>query len=109
VKDATFTAYWRPNCPVKVMTPEEARASVYTWGDAALKAVKSRVPFRAAIPVANRLPEDAEVTIQVDLRALGLSTSVAAVDERTGKRLAIKNGQFTVRVKGRNYTYVSLR
>jgi hypothetical protein len=39
--DAAFTAYWRPNCPVKTQMPE-ARASVYSW------------PGRAAIAIANR-------------------------------------------------------
>jgi hypothetical protein len=99
VKNASFSAYWRPNCPVKVVSPEEARASVYTW----------QKKHGAVVLVANRRPEDAEVTVQVDLKALGLSLTVSAVDERTGKRLALKAGRLTVPVKGRNYTYVSLR
>ncbi len=99
VKNAAFSAYWRPDCPVKVVSPEEGRAGVYTWQ-------KKR---GAVVPVANRRPEDAEIVVKVDLKALGLSASVAAVDERTGKRLALRDGQFSVPVKGRNYTYVSLK
>ncbi|MBM4094969.1 MAG: hypothetical protein FJ276_37000 [Planctomycetes bacterium] len=95
--DAKFTAYWRPNCPVKTPSPE-ARASVYTW------------PGRAAIAIANRQPQDAEVAVEVDLKAFGLSSNaVTAVDERTGNRLALTNGRFTVPVKARNYTFVSLK
>ena len=61
------------------------------------------------VPVTNRLPDPTDVTVTVDLKALGLAgKTVTAVDERTGKPLDLKDGTFTVNVKDRNYTYVSL-
>ena len=94
---ADFVGYWEQGCPVRATTTK-ALASVYKS--------KSIV----AIPVANRLPNDTMITVRVDLEALGLpDRSVRLKDERSGKRLVLADGSFTVPVKARNYTFVSLR
>ena len=96
LKDAAFIAYWRPSCPVKALT-RRALASIYRW------------PGRAVVAVANRLPKDTTVRARVDLDALGLAGKrVIAIDERTGKRLAMAGGTFSVKINGRNFTFVSL-
>jgi len=94
--NADFIGYWEDECPVKAVT-EKALASVYKSEDI------------ISIPVANRLPESADVTVEVDLKALGLNEGVGGVDERTGRPVALKGDSFTVSVKGRNYTFVSFR
>ncbi|NUQ63016.1 MAG: hypothetical protein HUU20_11030 [Pirellulales bacterium] len=95
--DAEFIGYWEDHCPVKSAT-EKALVSLYRIRDGG-----------CVIPVTNRLPKPIEVTVTVDLAALGLEgKAVAAVDERTGEKLPIRNGTLTVLVKDRNYTLVSL-
>jgi hypothetical protein len=93
---ADFIGYWEDDCPVKATT-ERALASVY----------KSENII--SIPVTNRLPKPANVTVEVDMKALGLGPNATGRDERTGKPVAIRNGSFTVPVKDRNYTFVSVR
>jgi len=96
--DAEFIGYWEDECPVKTTTPR-ALVSLYKTSGS-----------RFVVTVANRLPDPTEVTVTVDLKALGLGgMAITAVDERTGKPLEAKGGTFTVPVKGRNYTLVSLR
>jgi hypothetical protein len=96
--DAEFTGYWQDNCPAKTATPK-ALVSLYKTPSGGL-----------VLPVANRQPDPTDVTVTVDLKALGLAgKTVLAVDERTGQPVALANGTFTVRVKDRNYTFVSLR
>jgi hypothetical protein len=64
---------------------------------------------RVVVSVTNRLPDPTAVTVTVDLKAVGLEgQAVTAVDERTGQPLELKDGAFTVNVKDRNYTLVSL-
>jgi phage tail tape-measure protein len=49
------------------------------------------------------------LNLSVDLKALGLDAqAITAVDERTGTTLTVTGGTFTVRVRDRNYTFVSL-
>ena len=95
--DADFTGYWEANCPVKTVTPKALASSYRTQaGD-------------VVIPVTNRLSEATEVTVTIDLKVLDLEgKAITAMDERTGKRLELKDGAFTVTVKGRNYTLISL-
>lgn len=51
----------------------------------------------------------AQVTVTVDLKALGLKgKTIAAIDERTGKPIDLKDGILTVPVMDRNYTLVTL-
>ena len=98
VVDSKFIGYWEDHCPVKTAT-QKALVSLYKTPGGGF-----------VLPVTNRLPNPADVTVTVDLKALGLRVGgVVAVDERTGARLALKDGRFTVPVKGRNYTYVSLK
>ncbi|MFH1923500.1 MAG: glycoside hydrolase domain-containing protein [Planctomycetota bacterium] len=95
--NADFVGYWEDNCPVKTATPEALVSLYKTPGG------------RFIIPVTNRLPNPIEVTVTVDLTALGLEGKVVtAVDERTGKPLELKDGTFTVPVRERNYTFASL-
>jgi hypothetical protein len=95
--DAEFTGYWEAHCPVKTATPR-ALASLY----------KTR-SGNVVIPLANRLPKTTEITVTIDLKALGLEgKAITAVDERTGKPLHLRDGTFTVPVQDRNYTTVSL-
>jgi len=94
--NAEFIGHWRPDCPVKAET-ERALAAAYV------------MPGRALVPVVNRLPETATVSVKADLAALGLAgQAVKVVDERTGESLTIEGGAFSVGIKGRNFTYVSL-
>lgn len=93
---AEFTAYWRENCPVRAMS-ERTLASIYRW------------PDRVVVAIANRLPDDADVIVSVDLDDLGLANrDITAIDERTGKPAQFSNGHLVVPVKGRNYTFISL-
>jgi hypothetical protein len=94
---ADFTGYWESNCPVRTGTPK-ALVSLY------------RTPGGAfVLPVVNRLAQAADIVVTLDLKALGLDGKpLQAVDERTGQILASADGTFTVQVKERNYTYVSL-
>ncbi|NLY00532.1 MAG: hypothetical protein GXY83_30930 [Rhodopirellula sp.] len=94
---ADFIGYWEDQCPVRTAT-EKALVSVY-------KAPGGRL----VVPITNRLPNPVEVTVAVDLNALGLEgKTITAVDERTGKPVELKGGTFTVLVQGRNYTFISL-
>ncbi len=93
IVDAQFVGYWRDDCPVRALT-ERALASAYLRDDAVV------------IPVTNRLPDAAEV--RVDVSGLGLDADATAVDLRTGEALAIEGGEMTVPVGGRNYTYVTV-
>ncbi len=95
--EAEFVAYWREGCPVRATT-DGAFASAYRW------------PGRAAVAVANRLPQGQNVSIHVDLERLGLKgQTMTATDERSGKTVSIEDGRLVVPVKGRNYTLVSLQ
>jgi hypothetical protein len=79
-------------------TGEGTLASVYKW------------PGRAAIAIANRLSGDADVTVQMSPDKLGLgSRSLVATDMRTGKTVDIRDDRFTVPVRGRDYTFVSVK
>jgi hypothetical protein len=95
--DADFTGYWEPNCPVKTATPK-ALASLY------------KTPAgNFVVPVTNRQPQATDVTVTVDLKALGLERkAITAIDGRTGKKLELKDGTFRVQVQNRHYTFVSL-
>lgn len=92
--DADFTGYWQPACPVRAVT-RKALASVYK--------TKGGV---TVIAIANRLADD--TTVEVDLKSLK-PRAVKAVDERTGNAATLKGNLLAVPVKGRNYTFVSLR
>jgi len=94
--EAEFIAYWRENCPVQTAT-EGTLASVYKW------------PDRAAVAVANRRAVDADITVQISLDDLGLSSrAVVATDVRTGKTVDVNHDRCTVPLRGRDYTFVSL-
>ncbi|MBC8871233.1 MAG: hypothetical protein H8E44_17540 [Planctomycetes bacterium] len=96
LNEAEFIAYWREDCPVQATGAGEL-ASVYKW------------PRRAAVAVANRLPGDADVTVRIGLDELGFgSRPVMATDARTGKTVDVSKDRFTVPVRGRDYTFVSL-
>jgi hypothetical protein len=66
---------------------------------------------RAVLAIANTLPKETPVDVSVDLAALGWPSGSEPVltDERTGANIPWNNGQFTVPVKARNYTLVSLQ
>jgi hypothetical protein len=94
---ADFIGYWQANCPVKTPTPK-ALASLYKTAGGGI-----------VIAVTNRLPNPTEVTVTVDLKSLGLENkAVTPTDERTSKPLEFRGGTFTVPVKDRNYTFVSV-
>jgi hypothetical protein len=96
---ARFFPYWRPGCPAKTST-EKALVSAYAFDGQ-----------RAVLAIANTLPKETPVDVSVDLTALGWPSGSEPVltDERTGASIPWNNGQFTVPVKSRNYTLVSLQ
>jgi hypothetical protein len=95
--DADFIGYWEDHCPVKTTTPK-ALASVYKTPSG-----------RLVLAVANRLPRDQEVSVQLDLARLGLKgRTVRATDERTGHAVPVEQGRLNVRVKARNYAFFTL-
>lgn len=96
--DADFIGYWEDNCPVKT-TNEKALGSLYKTPEGGL-----------VVAVANRLPHDENVSVELDLENLGLKgRTITATDERTGQTLDVRQRRFVVPVKGRNYTLVSLQ
>ncbi len=94
--EAEFIAYWRKNCPVKSSTPE-VKVSVYL------------LPGKAALIISNFNEKPQTAKLRVNLRKLGLKTPLAAIDERTGMKYSVNNGEFSVPVKGWNYTIVTLK
>jgi glycosyl hydrolase family 123/cellulose/xylan binding protein with CBM9 domain/concanavalin A-like lectin/glucanase superfamily protein len=95
--DVKFIAYWRPECPVKALMPKTI-ASVFIH------------PKGITIPIANKKPEATLVPIKLDAKALGITgKNVTITDVRTGGKLVMKDNTIYVPVKGRNYTYVTIR
>lgn len=63
-----------------------------------------------AVAIANLAPEDHEITVHVDLKALGLADgTVEARDERAGQSVAVSGNRLTLPVKGYNYGLVTLK
>lgn len=92
-----FIAFWRPGCPV-TSRPETSRASVYVWND------------RVAVAVANRAGAPKDVTVTLDLEALGLAgKKLVAKDVRTGDNVHMNGNTFTVTLKPRNFTFIDIR
>jgi Concanavalin A-like lectin/glucanases superfamily/Carbohydrate family 9 binding domain-like/Glycoside hydrolase 123, N-terminal domain len=88
--------YWEKGCPVKAIG-NRAHASVY------------KTSRGAAIGVGNFLGKAQTVKVKVDLAKLGLAGKKLTVkDLRSGKVLKLKNGSFSVPIKSRNYTIVTL-
>ncbi|MEI8244286.1 MAG: LamG domain-containing protein [Lentisphaerota bacterium] len=93
-----FLPYWRPGCPTTSRT-EQALVSAYAFDGQ-----------RAVLVIVNPIPRDRPVEVTVNLAALGWPAGAEPLlsDERTGTSIPWKNGQFTVPVKGMNYTLISL-
>jgi hypothetical protein len=97
VVESQFIGYWESGCPVKAQTAK-ALASVYKNADF------------VAVPVTNRQVEAIPVTVNIDLKALGLDgKKLKLTDERTRRPVELKDGTFTIPLSGRNFTFVSLR
>jgi hypothetical protein len=97
VVESQFIGYWESGCPVKAQTAK-ALASVYKNADF------------VAVPVTNRQVDAILVTVNIDLKALGLDgKKLKLTDERTRRPVELKDGTFTVPLSGRNFTFVSLR
>ncbi|MFN6016309.1 MAG: glycoside hydrolase domain-containing protein [Verrucomicrobiota bacterium] len=96
---ARFFPYWRPACPAKTST-EKALVSAYAFDGQ-----------RAVLVIANTASNEMPVEVSVDLAALGWPSGSEPVltDERTGASILWNNGQFTIPVRARNYTLVSLQ
>lgn len=96
---ARFFPYWRPGCPATTGT-ENALVSAYAFDGK-----------QAVLVIANTLPKETPVMVSLDLAALGWPSGSEPLltDERTGASIPWNNGQFTVPVRARNYTLVSLR
>ena len=94
-----FFPYWRPACPATTST-DKAFVSAYAFDGQ-----------RAVLAIANTLPKESPVDVSVDLAALSWPSGSEPIltDERTGASIPWNNGQFTVPVKARNYTLVSLQ
>lgn len=60
------------------------------------------------LAVANLSPETRNDTVELNLSELGLKSPVNAFDERYNRKITIDENRFSVKVKGRNYTIVSL-
>ncbi len=95
IVDSDFVGYWQAGCPVRTTT-DGARVSLYTTERAYILAV------------ANRLPRDNEISLELDLESLALNDKPPARDARTGERLACSAGRIAVRVPRRNYTFVGI-
>jgi hypothetical protein len=87
--------YWEKGCPVKAIG-ERAHASVY---------IKSK---GVAVGVGNYLGKDQTVKVKVDLAKLGLTNKSKVTDLSSGKVLKMTNGTFSVPLKSRNYTIVTM-
>ncbi len=96
--EARFLPYWRSGCPATTNT-EAAMVSAYAFDGK-----------RAVLVIANPLPNEMPVEVAVDLSALNWPAGAVPLltDERTGASIPWKDGHFTVPVKARNYTLVSL-
>ena len=97
--EARFLPYWRSGCPATTNT-EQALVSAYAFDGK-----------QVVLVIANTLPKETLVEVSVDLAALGWPSGLEPLltDERTGVSIPWSNGHFTVTVRARNYTLVSLR
>ncbi len=92
----TSICYWEKGCPVKA-EGKRAYATVY------------KTAAGVAIGIGNYLDKPQEVKVTVDLAKLGLAgKKLTVTDLRSGKILKLSNGAFTVPVKSRNYTIVTI-
>jgi Concanavalin A-like lectin/glucanases superfamily/Glycoside hydrolase 123, N-terminal domain/Carbohydrate family 9 binding domain-like len=87
--------YWEKGCPVKA-TGKRAYASVYITSKGAV------------IGIGNYLGKNQIIKVKVNLAKLGLTGKATVKDLRSGKVLKMTNGTFSVPVKSRNYTIVTL-
>jgi hypothetical protein len=94
--DAEFVGFWRPDCPVRALSPD-ARASLYRTNQGPVLVVASRAT------VAKR------VDLQLDLATLGLAAGAHASDARSGAKLVLDGDRLSVPLAARSYTYVPLR
>ena len=93
---SSFAGYWQTDCPVNAVT-DRALASYYQGKN------------RHVVAVANRLAEDAEIAIELDVARMGLNgKGLALADARTGRALALDDSRVTVRIPQRNYTFITL-
>ena len=97
--EARFFPYWRPGCPAKTST-EKALVSAYAFDGQ-----------RTVLAIANTNSKELPLDVSVDLAALGWPSGSEPLltDERNGASIPWNNGQFTVPVRARYYTLVSLR
>ena len=93
-----FKAYWEKDCPVKAFT-SKCMASIYKLND-----------NNFVIVIANKAKKDQNVTIKISANLWNLKNKkLKAVDERSGQKIKISNSKFSVKLKARNYTYITLR
>jgi concanavalin A-like lectin/glucanase superfamily protein len=93
-----FKAYWEKDCPVKSLT-SNCMASIYKIKD-----------NHFVVVVANKTKKDQNVNIAINGNLWGLDKKkLQAVNERNSKKIKISNSKLTVKVKARNYTYITLK
>jgi Family of unknown function (DUF6067) len=94
--ESEFVGHWRPDCPVRALSPE-ARASLY------------RGARGAVAVIANRAATEKTVEVRLELQALGLEGGVVARDERRGKPLEVRGDKLAISLGPHSYSYVTLR
>lgn len=88
--------YWRDDCPAGTAV-RKTHAAVYV------------TPRSVLIAIANRNPAPTDVEVTLDLEALAIDArEIVALDERTKENVPITGGKFSVPVKARSYTIVSI-
>ena len=97
-EDVVFIPYWNINPPVTVAS-----------GGPDVRITAWKRPKRARVLVSNCSNEDRTVSLNVDLKALGLSDKALAMDERKGTQIPMTGGKITgVRVGRHNYEVLIL-
>ncbi|HCU35027.1 MAG TPA: hypothetical protein DGT21_06065, partial [Armatimonadetes bacterium] len=94
VQQAEWMPYWR-NSDVVTVTPEDCYASLFNHLDG-----------RALAYVSNLSREDANVTVWLDLNALGLKPPLTAADGLTGETLGMADGTLTVKMPSQSFRTV---
>ena len=86
--------YWR-NRHVVSVTPEDCYASLFNHPDG-----------RALVYVSNLSREDAEVTVRLNLGALGLKPQLTAADGLSGEALGMADGTLTAKMPSQSFRTV---
>lgn len=96
-KKAKWLPYWR-NAGYVNASPEGSYVSLYQHSGRGVMAV-----------VVNLRPEEATITVQLNLKRLGLSDSLVARNAITSEEIAIKRGEFKVTLKPFGFALIRVK